>query len=466
MLLTITTTHFPATDLGYLLHKNPARLQTFETSFGKVQIFYPHAMPERCTAAMLLGVDPVKLVRGQHGANANFDQYVNDRPYVASSFLSVAIAQVFGSALAGKSKERQALADMPIPLVARLAVVPARGGEKTLKRLFEPLGYQMNLTASPLDENFPGWGLSDYYVVELQAITRLSVLLSHLYVLIPVLDNEKHYWVGDAEVEKLIEHGQGWLAAHPEREFIARRYLRHQTHLTRAALVRLSEETLPEDEQPLEAAAGEEALEARVNLHEQRIGAVVAVLKQSGARRILDLGCGEGKLIQALLPDRSFEEIVGLDVSYRAVETAAERFETLPETQKKRIRLLHGSLIYRDRRLERFDAAAIVEVIEHLDAARLAAFERVVFEFARPANVVITTPNSEYNVRFAEMPSGSFRHKDHRFEWTRNEFESWAIQLAQRHQYGVSFLPIGPYDPEVGAPSQMAVFKLLAGIVA
>lgn len=460
MLLTISTTHSPATDLGYLLHKNPARLQTFDVSFGKVQVFYPQATNALCTAAMLVDVDPVRLVRSPHGANSDFDQYVNDRPYVASSFLSVAIAQVLGNALAGKSKERQELADTAIPLVVRLAAVPARGGEKTLRRLFEPLGYEMTLTEAPLDETFPDWGLSDYFVLELRATTKLSLLLSHLYVLIPVLDNEKHYWVGDAEVEKLLQHGQGWLAAHPEREFIARRYLRHQSHLTRSALARLVEETSLEEEPPLEALADEAALEARVNLHDQRIGAVVAVLKQSGARRVLDLGCGEGKLIQALLPEKSFEEIVGLDVSYRAIEIATERFQNLPETQKKRIRLLHGSLIYRDHRLDGFDAAGIVEVIEHLDAPRLAAFERVIFEFARPGSVVITTPNAEYNVRFAGLAVGGFRHKDHRFEWTRTEFESWATQTAERYDYSVRFLPIGPHDPEVGAPSQMAVFKL------
>lgn len=460
MLLTITTTHSPATDLGYLLHKNPSRLQSFDVSFGQVRVFYPQATPELCTAAILVDVDPVKLVRGQHGAGGDFDQYVNDRPYAASSFLSVAIAQVLSNALAGKSKERQELADTAIPLTVKLAVVPARGGEKTLQRLFEPLGYQMTCTAIPLDAKFPEWGMSNYFVLELQATTRLSLLLSHLYVLIPVLDNEKHYWVGDDEVEKLIAHGQGWLAAHPEREFIARRYLRHQRHLMRAALARLADEFAPEDEQSLETPTDEADLEARVSLHEQRIGAVVAVLKQSGARRVLDLGCGEGKLIQALLPEKSFEEIVGLDVSYRAIEIATERFESLPPAQKKRIRLLHGSLIYRDHRLEGFDAAGIVEVIEHLDAPRLAAFERVVFEFAQPKTVVITTPNAEYNVRFPTLAQGSFRHKDHRFEWTRNEFQAWATGLAERYHYAVRFLPLGPEDAEVGSPSQMVVFTV------
>src|SRR5690349_1029846 len=188
MLLTITTTHRPATDLGYLLHKNPARAQSFALGFGQVHVFYPEATEERCTAALLLDVDPVGLVRKDHGAGFTLDQYVNDRPYVASSFLSVAIAQVFGSALAGRSKERPELAEAPLPFEARLAVLPCRGGEAFLRRLFEPLGYAVAVTRHPLDERFQEWGEGPYYTVTLRADCRLRDLLTHLYVLIPVLD--------------------------------------------------------------------------------------------------------------------------------------------------------------------------------------------------------------------------------------------------------------------------------------
>ncbi|HKR96540.1 MAG TPA: 3' terminal RNA ribose 2'-O-methyltransferase Hen1, partial [Candidatus Angelobacter sp.] len=196
MLLTITTHHQPATDLGYLLHKNPARLQSFELSFGHAHVFYPEATNERCTAALLLDVDPVGLVRnrrGPAGEGGSLDRYVNDRPYVASSFLSVAIAQVFASALGGRSKGRQELAETPIPLTAKISVLQCRGGEELIKKLFEPLGYQLLIQQHVLDEKFPEWGESSYYTVELSAQTRLQDLLTHLYVLIPVLDAEKHY---------------------------------------------------------------------------------------------------------------------------------------------------------------------------------------------------------------------------------------------------------------------------------
>ena len=238
MLLTITTTHSPATDLGYLLGKHPDRFQSFDLSFGRAQVFYPEATADRCTAALLLEIDSVKLVRGQA---TTLDQYVNDCPYVASSSMSVAIAQVFRSALSGQCKDRPDLTTQEIPLQAKLSVLPCRGGEGFLHRLFEPLGYTIRATQHSLDEHVPEWGNSSYFSVELTATTSLQTLLSHLYVLIPVLDEDKHYWVGEEEVEKLLRHGEGWLSSHPEKAQITQRYLKRQRDLTQAALVQLSE---------------------------------------------------------------------------------------------------------------------------------------------------------------------------------------------------------------------------------
>lgn len=464
MLLTISTTHVPATDLGYLLHKSPSRLHNFELPFGQAHVCYPEATNECCTAALVLSVDPVGLVRGRPGSTDGgaLDQYVNDRPYVASSFLSVAIAQVFGNALGGRSKERPELVQAHLPLVATLHVLPARGGEEVIRRLFAPLGYEVQVRAHALDPVFLDWGASSYYTVTLAATCRLSDLLTHIYVLVPVLDDGKHYFVGDDEVEKLLRHGEGWLASHPEHELIVRRYLRHRRGLLRDALRRLTAEEEADPDTAATLHAHEEQLvEHPIRLNDQRMGAVVAALRSSGAQRVLDLGCGEGTLLRALLEDRTFTEIVGVDVAHRVLERAQERLhlDRLPERQRQRIRLMHGSLTYRDRRLAGFDAAAVVEVIEHLDPARLAAFERVLFEAARPATVVMTTPNAEYNVRFPTLPAGRFRHRDHRFEWTRAQFEVWASTVTARFDYQVRFQPIGPIDPQVGSPTQMAVFS-------
>ena len=462
MLLTISTTYSPATDLGYLLHKHPSRIQSFKLSFGQAHVFYPEASTERCTAALLLDVDSVGLIRrprGQFMENFALAQYVSDRPYVASSFLSVAIARVFGSALSGRSKERPELAETEIPLSVKLAILPCRGGERLLRRLFEPLGYTVTTEHHALDTQFPHWGQSPYFTVTIENTCRLSELLTHLYILIPVLDDEKHYWVDEAEIEKLAKHGNDWLAAHPEQESIVRRYLKHQQGLTSQALAQLCEKDGQETNKAIQAQE-EAQIEERIGLNEIRLAAVTEILKQSGAKRVLDLGCGEGKLLRKLLAERQFEEIVGMDVSHRALKIAHKRLhhDRLPEKQKERIRLFQGSLGYRDKRLVGYDAAAVIEVIEHLDLPRLAVFERVLFEFACPRTVVLTTPNIEYNVKFENLHAEYFRHKDHRFEWTRDEFQSWAGGVAERFGYAVVFHPIGPTVEDIGPPTQMAVF--------
>lgn len=461
MLLTISTTHQPATDLGFLLHKHPDRIQSFDLSFGIAQIFYSEASEARCTACLLLDVDPVGMVRGRRGEQRLLAQYVNDRPYVASSFTSVAIAQVLGSAMHGKCKDRPDLVGVPIPLEARLEVLPVRGGERFLHEVFEPLGYSVVAERHILDETFPEWGPSSYYSVTITKTTTLAELLTHLYVLIPVFDNTKHYFVGQDELDKLVEKGQGWLSSHPLKELIARRFLKFQSSLYREALSRLVEEEQSEEtDETTSKEQVEETLEKPISLNDQRLGSVMAALRASGAKRVLDLGCGEGKLLRDLLKDRQFEQIVGMDVSIRTLEVAKDRLrlERLPPMQAERIKLLHGSLIYRDKRLHGFDAAAVVEVIEHLDPPRLSAFERVLFEFARPQTVVLTTPNSEYNVKWERLPAGKFRHPDHRFEWNRAEFQTWAKQIVERFNYSVTFLPIGPVDESVGSPTQMGVF--------
>jgi 3' terminal RNA ribose 2'-O-methyltransferase Hen1 len=463
--LTITTTHQPATDLGYLLRKSPKRLHTFELSFGQAHVFYPESTNDRCSATLLLDVDAIGLVRGRRKSaelDSAMQQYVNDRPYVISSFMSVAIGQVYRNAMSGESKERPALAAQAIPLIAELDVIPCRGGEAMLRRLFEPLGYVVSAEQLVLDASFPDWGTSPYFSVRLEQTCRLQDLLSHLYVLIPVLDNAKHYWVGDDEVEKLLRRGGEWLARHPDRTLIADRYLKRQRSLTRRAVARLIEQDQPDiEEEATEHAEEEEAVERPLDLHEQRLNTVMAALRNAGARRVLDLGCGEGKLLQALIADRSFDEVVGVEVSYRSLERARQRLrvERMPERQAQRIKLIHGSLTYKDPRLSGFDAAALVEVIEHLDESRLPALEEVVFQGARPATVLVTTPNAEYNVQLEALPAGQLRHRDHRFEWTRGEFETWGSRVASRHGYSVRFLPIGTLDEELGAPTQMAVFS-------
>ncbi|MEM9837144.1 MAG: 3' terminal RNA ribose 2'-O-methyltransferase Hen1 [Bacteroidota bacterium] len=460
MLLTISTTHKPATDLGFLLHKHPDKLQTVELAIGKAHIFYPESNELKSTVALLLDIDPIDLVRGSRnlsGKGFALGQYVNDRPYVASSFMSVAIAKAFSTALNGKCKNRPVLVDTPISLEVSLAVLPApKGGEALIRRLFEPLHYSVKVVRHELDDKFSDWGMSKYYTLTLMGEQKLKDLLSHLYVLIPALDNDKHYYVSQSEIDKLLAKGKGWLATHPAKEQITQRYLRHLRGLTKRALISLENDDITIEEQEDKGLSKQYQ-----SLHQKRLKKVAATLVDLAAESIIDLGCGEGKLIRLLLKEKQFKRITGMDISYSELTKCKERlhWDELAPRQKERITLFQGALTYQDQRLNGYDAAVLVEVIEHMDENRLPAFERVVFEFAQPKYVIITTPNREYNVRYEQLSAGSMRHDDHRFEWSRAEFQAWAYRVAEQHNYQVRFDFIGEEDPQVGAPSQMAIFK-------
>jgi 3' terminal RNA ribose 2'-O-methyltransferase Hen1 len=467
MLLTISTTHTPATDLGFLLHKHPDHVRTVSLPFGDAHVFFPEAGDDRCTAALLVEVDPVGLVRGRRdGASGpesfSLAGYVNDRPYAASSLLSVALGKAFGTAISGRSDDRPELAARALPVEVEVPVLPCRGGEPVLRALFEPLGYDVRADRIALDGRFPEWGDSRYLSVRLSATARVADVLTHLYVLLPVLDDEKHYWVGEDEARKLLAKGEGWLAAHPARDLITRRYLRHRRSLAEPVLAQLAEDDPDVPGADDERHDDEEAeVEKPISLDRRRREAVVAAVVAAGATRVLDLGCGEGRLMEALLAQPSVVQVTGVDVSPRVLERAAARLrlDRLPERRRDRVALVHGGLTYRDARYAGFDAAALVEVVEHLDPPRVAALEQVVFAHAAPTTVVVTTPNREHNVRFPGLASGDLRHRDHRFEWTRAEFAAWAVGVAGDHGYTVRIEPVGTDDPQVGPPTQMAVFS-------
>jgi 3' terminal RNA ribose 2'-O-methyltransferase Hen1 len=463
MILNITTTHKPATDLGYLLHKHPDKFQTLELSVGKAHIFYPEKSEERTTVSLLLDIDPIDMVRGARNSGSDgfaLGHYVNDRPYVASSFMSVALSKAFSSAMNGKCKDKPELIEVKLPFEISISVIPApKGGEILIRKFFEPLGYEVELTRHPLDDKFPEWGDSKYYSLKLKNTITTKELLSHLYVLIPTLDNDKHYFVSEDEIEKLLQKGEGWLKDHPEKEQIIRRYLVNLNSFSRQALERLSEGDDIGDIND-ELVEKTEAQKRRETLHDKRLKLVVEKLVEAGAETILDLGCGEGKLIRMLIKQKQFSKISGMDVSYNELMKAKERlhFNEMAPKQKERVNLFQGSLTYKDRRLEGFDAAAVVEVVEHLDLNRLKAFGRVLFEFAKPKTVVITTPNKEYNVMWEKLDAHEMRHDDHRFEWTRQEFSDWANTTGEKYNYTAALFPIGDEVENIGSPSQMAIF--------
>ncbi len=501
MLLTITAQGDKAESLSFLLHKHPDKLQTAELSVGAAHVFYPEYGKEKVTAALLLDIDPIGMVRNAKnfaGKDFLLGKYVNDRPYVASSFMSSAISKAFSSAMNGNCKEHPELVDMPLVLTAKISVLPApRGGEILIKRLFEPLGYTVEAERLLLDTQFPGWGYGKYFTLTLKNTLPLKELLTHLYVLVPVLDNEKHYFITQDEVEKLLQKGKGWLEQHPEREIIISRYLINLKSLVRSAfeVLQAAEEGLvPETADEAEqddaneieetdvadtsrnnnTAAGEAKAggtltntvqaplqkEKKERLHDIRLKLVAEKLKMSGAASVIDLGCGDGKLLKILLKEKQFTRIAGADVSYSELEKSQDKlhWEEMPAKQRERLSLFQSSLTYRDKRFSGFDAAAVIEVIEHLDPNRLPALEKSLFTYAKPQTIVLTTPNREYNVRYENLPAGKVRHKDHRFEWTQAEFKTWAKRVARENNYTVAFFPVGEEEENIGAPSQMAVF--------
>ena len=457
MILTITYEGNYTQDLGYLLHKNPERAQQFELTYGKAYVFYPEVSDERTTAALLLDIDPIDLARGKLGSKEGglFD-YVNDRPYASTSFMSTAISKVFGTAMSGTCKKKPELVDVPLKLTAKVYALRDNGNEELAKKLFEPLGYTVNTERKVLDEKFPEWGNSPYIDLTISGTVRLCDLLNHLYVMIPVFDRQKHYYYSDDEIKKLLDHGKGWLENHPEKERIAYRYLARRKGYARKAIDVLSaEEIVGESEEEID-----EDKEERIPLNTQRMDAVYKEVINSGARSVIDLGCGEGRLTSMLLSEPQIRKVTAVDVSVSALEKAARRLklDRMAAFRKDKLDLIQGSLTYKDSRFEGHDCACLVEVLEHIDPSRIPALERVVFEFAVPQTVIVTTPNREYNANYENMKENSLRHSDHRFEWSREEFSNWSNHVCEKFGYSCEIKGIGENDMNLGSPTQMGVF--------
>ena len=461
MLVSLTSTTPVATDLGYLLHKHPDRVRSVDVGFGRAHVFYPEATEQRCTAATYVEVDPLgRTRRGKHRRDHGLEPYVNDRPYVASSMLSIAVGRLFRTALNGTCEARPELVEQPLDIEISLPAVPVRGGQELLARLFEPLGYDVDAAPIALDAQFRAWGHSDYVSARLAGRQTVRSALEHLYVLLGVLDDAKHYWIGPDEVDKLLRRGGRWLGSHPESGLITRRYLR-LGEFTREALARLAEAGEDADLRDVHSDAVEQATERPIRLGVQRLDAVLAAVLNAGAGRVVDLGCGEGRLLERLIAEPNVTGAVGVDVSVGALERAAKRLklDTMSERRRERIELLQGALTYADSRVRGFDVATVVEVVEHLDTERLDTFAEVVFGCIAAPTVVLTTPNREYNQNFDQLDARGLRHTDHRFEWTRREFDAWAGAISERFSYRVEISGIGPVDPTCGTPTQMAVFR-------
>ena len=452
MLIEIETSDLsPATDLGYLLHKNPQRVHDISFSFGKGTVFYPQADAQTCSVALLMEVDNIDLRKRMRDKDELLSQYVNDRPYTCSSFMSVLLKRAFCSAMSGSCKEKPQLPSLSINFKVRLSCLKA-GSDELIKKLFEPLGYQLWIERYELEFD---WGKSPYVSLALAKKTTLSQLLKHLYVLLPVLDNDKHYWVARDEVEKLLAEGEGWLKHHPEKEMISRRYLKYRGALTRQALKNLHDGEV----ESVEIITEKEVIVKRTH-NKIRLQGMIDILRKLPVKSVLDLGCGEGRLLQLLMKEKYLYSVSGVDVSLTSLKYAAERLkmEFLPQMQKERLHLFQSSATHLDRRFSKQDLIFLVEVIEHMDEDRLPDLEASIWGEAAPQWLVVTTPNREYNCLF-DMKENELRHGDHRFEWTRKEFSDWASAVAVKYNYRVNYQGLGAEDPLYGAITQVAVFE-------
>lgn len=455
MILTITYEKQNASDLGYLLHKNPYRPQSVDISKGKAYIFYPEISDTSCTVSMVLDINSVNLVR--KSKNSIFD-YVNDRPYTSSSFLSVAIAKVFSTALSGICQKRPELVDEEVPIQASLTMVPCKGGKKIIYDFFasEPLKYQVEVVEFLLDENHPHWGKGNYYNITIKKKTTIKEVLRHIYILVPSLDIDKHYFVSENEIDKLERYGEPWIQSHPFKEEIISRYMIKMKSLYNQAVKRLLEDSDEKEEEK-----DIEKLNTKLKLNKLRMNAVVEAILNTNTSKIIDLGCGEGKLIGKIINNNHINKITGVDISYSQLERAKKRLrlDELAPNRRDKVKLIQGSLTYIDERFQGYDLATLIEVIEHIDYDRLWMLEKNIFENARPKFVIVTTPNKEYNEYYG-MKESNLRHPDHRFEWSRNEFESWCLRITKEYRYDVTFKEIGETIDQIGAPTQMGVFAL------
>ena len=460
MLLTITYEGKNTQELGFLLHKNPERAQQFELNYGKAYVFYPEVSDERTTAALLLDIDPLDLAKGKVGSKEGglFD-YVNDRPYASTSFMSTAIVRIFGTAMNGRCDKMQELADTPLNLTACIYSLKDNRDEQLAKEMFEPLGYTVETERTMLNDDFPEWGVSPYINLKINGKVKLSEMLNHIYVLIPVFDRQKHYFISEEEIQKLLDHGEGWLADHPYKEKLTRRYFAVKRNYARKALdILLDDDTSEEETADNENAAEEK--EEHIPLNDMRLDAVKKAVIDSGATSVIDLGCGECRLTSLLLKEQQIKRIAACDVSVHTLEKASKRLrvDRMQPYLKDKLTLMQASLTYRDKRFEGYDCACMIEVIEHIEPIRIPAVERSVFEFASPHTVIVTTPNREYNANYENMQEDALRHHDHRFEWTRKEFEEWTGHICEKFGYSCEISGIGSVDEKLGTPTQMGVF--------
>lgn len=500
MQLAIKATGEGAKMLSFLLSKNPQNLYDRSEKGYRVRLTYTVFTDTEVEAVLIVTPDPVELVKNSPDVY-DITQYINDREFVTSSLFCSYARSALGTALNGRPKEEYSeWVNHAFNLTISFGPVASDLPDAVINDLFEYLGYEVTIERGQADYRFQLKERSSARFISISGLSTVQAALKQLFVLIPVLDNYKHYYLSEQEIDKLQRYGEGWLDRHPLRELIIKRSLRFQDLIDQAALIygdkrweqpaegynvwkpavgreeiaKTAEikgiEELEELEEldgidEAERLDGESARESApfVSLNEQRYQAIVKIVENIPAKQTLvDFGAGEGKLSVRLGFIPGVKEILAVEPTERAQLRAIERFDKAARREAfvKPIPVW-GSLFYYDERLRCKDVMILCEVIEHIDEYRLPGTMECLFKEYQPKTLIVTTPNAEYNA-FYQMPE-KMRHKDHRFEWTRQEFSEWCNGWANLYPYEVQIEGIGDQTEEYGQPTQTAIFTRQVG---
>ena len=443
MQLTIQATGDNAKVMSHLLSKNPANLYERNQKGHLVRFFYSKFTDQEVEATIFVTPDPIELVQSNSNSY-DITHYINDREFAVSSIFCSLIRSALGTALNGQPKEQyMEWVDHPFSLQFEFGPVVSTLTDQQLAELFEPLGFALAITRQEIDYSIRMKDESSARYLTLRGTKTLHESLRQLFVLIPVLDNYKHYYIDEKEIEKLERYGEGWLENHPLRDFIYRKSLRFKELYSQV-----------ESQKP----AGEPEVQVKkARLNELRYEKIAETVSQLKPESVVDFGSGEGKLSERLGLIAGVREILAVEPSQSAAVKAAARFHKAQENEHFTMpKTLWGSLFYFDERLQGKDAIILCEVIEHIDEDRLPKAMDTILHAYRPGALIITTPNREYNDVY-EMEE-RFRHTDHRFEWTRAEFQQWCLERNNQEFYGLQFEGIGEEHDLQGHPTQMCIF--------
>ncbi|MBW4084382.1 3' terminal RNA ribose 2'-O-methyltransferase Hen1 [Paenibacillus sp. S150] len=474
MHLIIRVTGAGAGMLSRLLAKNPDNLYDRMEKEARVRIAFTASSEQEAEAVIYVTPDPVELVKGASSAHNDITQYINDREFVVSSLFCTYIRSALGTALNGKTKEAYLpWVNRKLALELTFGPVASNLPDHALEDLFIPLGYEVVLERGDAAYAFELKSRSSVRYIKLKGIQTLQTALRQLFVLIPALDDYKHYYISDDEVDKIRRYGDGWLENHPQRALILKRTLRF------AGAIKHYEDQMAGDGQqaengasgeapgiaepfaaPAEASAGTGAAEApKARLNDLRYAAIADTVERLAARRsIVDFGSGGGKLSARLSSVPGVQEIKAVEPSAAAQLRAMDRFAKLEGRPGAIVpEPVTGSLFYYDEALRGKDVMILCEVIEHIDERRLNRVMETIFHEYAPGTLIITTPNKEYNALY-QMEHEKLRHRDHRFEWDREAFGAWCSCWTSAYNYSVRLSGIGEFAQEYGYPTQMAIF--------